>query len=162
MRSEQDIAQAINRYADTVKRLCFVYLKNRSDTEDVLQTVFLKYALHDDDFENETHKKAWIIRVTINACKDASKSFFRKRTVSLDEAFDIPSSSTQEQRETLDTVLALPEKYRTVIYLHYYEGYSAPEISKLIGKNTNTIYTLLNRAKNQLRKQLGGESYEAK
>lgn len=76
MRSNQEVNSAIERYADTVRRICFVHLKNYSDTEDIFQTVFLKYALSSAAFENEEHEKAWFIRVTINACKDLLKSFF--------------------------------------------------------------------------------------
>lgn len=76
MRSEEEANRAIGRYADTVRRICMVHLKNESDTEDIFQTVFLKYVLHSAPFESEEHEKAWIIRVTINACKDLMKSFF--------------------------------------------------------------------------------------
>lgn len=81
MRSEEAVREAIDRYADMVKRICFIHLKNEADTEDIFQTVFLKYAMSDVAFTNETHEKAWLIRVTLNACKDLLKSFFRKRTV---------------------------------------------------------------------------------
>lgn len=70
MRSEQEVNRAIERYSDTVRRLCMVYLKSDSDTEDIFQTVFLKYLLRSVPFENDEHEKAWFIRVTINACKD--------------------------------------------------------------------------------------------
>ena len=85
MRSEEEVNRAIERYSDTVKRLCFVHLKNDADTEDIFQNVFLKYVLSPVVFENSEHEKAWFIRVTINACKDLLKSFFRSRAVSLDE-----------------------------------------------------------------------------
>lgn len=85
MRSEEDVGEAIDQYGDMVKRLCVVHLKNEADTEDVFQTVFLKYARHTAPFHDEAHKKAWLIRVTLNACKDLLKSFFRKNTVSLNE-----------------------------------------------------------------------------
>ena len=102
-------------------------------------------------------KKAWLIRVTINACKDLLKSFFRSRTVSLDEVLEQPAELPPDHREVLEAVLSLPQKYRDVIYLHYYEGYSAPEIGRILKKNVNTVYTLLGRAKQQLRETLGGE-----
>ena len=76
MRSEQDTIRVIERYSDTVRRLCAVHLKNDADTEDIFQAVFLKYVLSSVSFENEEHEKAWFIRVTINACKDLLKSFF--------------------------------------------------------------------------------------
>ncbi len=158
MRSEQEINRAIERYADTVRRLCMIHLKNYADTEDIFQTVFLKYALSSVAFENEEHEKAWMIRVTINACKDLLKSFFRSRVTSLDTLMDQAIPDGQEHREVLQAVLSLPQKYRDVIYLHYYEGYSAPEIGSILGKNVNTIYTLLARSRQMLREKLGGEA----
>ena len=76
MRSEREAIKAIERYSDTVRRLCMIHLKNCADTEDIFQTVFLKYVLSSVTFESEEHEKAWFIRVTINACKDLLKSFF--------------------------------------------------------------------------------------
>ena len=144
MRSEQEVNAAIDRYADTVRRLCMLHLKNYADTEDIFQTVFLKYALHTAPFADGEHEKAWLIRVTLNACKDLLKSVFRSRTVALEAAANLP----------------LPKKYKDVVYLHYYEGYSAPEIAGLLHRNVNTIYTWLGRAKALLRTALeegGGE-----
>lgn len=151
---------AVERYADTVKRLCMVHLKNTADTEDIFQTVFLKYALSSAEFESREHEKAWFIRVTINACKDLLKSFFRSRTVSLDELAELPAEMSDDNREVLEAVLSLPDKYKEVVYLHYYEDYTAPEIGKILGKNVNTVYTLLNRARQLLREKLGGEADE--
>lgn len=157
MRKEQEINEAIERYADTVRRLCMLHLKNHADTEDIFQTVFLKYALHTEPFADAEHEEAWLIRVTINACKDLLKSFFRSRTVSLAEVLEQPAALAPDHREVVEAVLSLPQKYRDVIYLHYYEGYSAPEIGRILRKNVNTVYTLLGRAKQQLRETLGGE-----
>lgn len=157
MRSEEEAARAIERYGDMVRRLCLVHLKNPADTEDIFQNVFLKYVLSPVVFESPEHEKAWLIRVTINACRDLVKSFFRSRTVSLEELLDQPAPLSEEHREVLEAVLALPPKYRDAVYLHYYEGYTAAEIGKLLGKNTNTVYTLLNRAREQLRETLGGD-----
>ena len=157
MRSEEEAARAIGQYGDMVRRLCLVHLKNPADTEDIFQNVFLKYVLSPVVFESPEHEKAWLIRVTINACRDLVKSFFRSRTVPLEELLDQPAPLLEEHREVLEAVLALPPKYRDAVYLHYYEGYTAAEIGKLLGKNTNTVYTLLTRAREQLRKTLGGD-----
>lgn len=151
---------AVERYADTVKRLCMVHLKNTADTEDIFQTVFLKYALSSAEFESREHEKAWFIRVTINACKDLLKSFFRSRTVSLEVLAELPAELDEDKRYVLEAVLSLPDKYKEVVYLHYYEDYTAPEIGKILGKNVNTVYTLLNRARQMLREKLGGEADE--
>ena len=156
MRNEQETIRAIERYSDTVRRLCAVHLKNDADTEDIFQTVFLKYVLSSVSFENDEHEKAWFIRVTINACKDLLKSFFRSRTVSLDKVIEQPPELTEDYRDVLEAVFSLPQKYRDVVYLHYFEDYTAPQISSILGKNVNTVYTLLNRSKQMLREKLGG------
>lgn len=160
MRNEQEVDRAIELYADMIRRLCMIHLKNYSDSEDIFQTVFLKYVLSSAVFENEEHEKAWFIRVTVNACKDLLKSFFRSRTVSIDELVNEPEALTDDNTEVLDAVLALPSKYRNVVYLYYYEGYSAGEISRILGKNVNTVYTLLTRSRRLLKDMLGGEERE--
>ena len=157
MRSEQETVKAIERYADTVRRLCVIHLKNDADTEDIFQTVFLKYVLSSVSFEDGEHEKAWFIRVTINACKDLLKSFFRSRTVSLDEVLELPAALAPDHRDVWDAVFSLPQKYRDVVYLHYFEDYTAPQISRILGKNVNTVYTLLTRSKQMLREKLGDE-----
>lgn len=160
MRSEQEANRAIELYADTVRRLCMIHLKNHADTEDIFQNVFLKYVLSSTVFESEEHEKAWFIRVTINACKDLLKSFFHTRTVSIDEVIEQTAEMEAECTEVLEAVLSLPQKYREVVYLHYYEGYTAPQIGEVIGKKPNTVYTLLTRSKKLLKEKLGGEEHE--
>lgn len=98
----------------------------------------------------------WIIRVTANACKDLLRSFFRSRTVSLDVLIETPREMPEDHSDILEAVLALPEKYKDPIYLHYYEGYTAEEIGRILGKNTNTVYTLLTRARQMLKTRLEG------
>lgn len=157
MRSEAEVVRAVERYADMVKRICFYYLKNEADTEDVFQNVFLKYMMYDGLFSDEEHEKAWLLRVAINACKDYLKSFFRRNTVSLDVISEMAAEIPEDHREVMEAVLSLPEKYKDPIYLHYYEGYSAAEIGKILGKKENTVYSLLSRGRKLLKEKLGGE-----
>lgn len=159
MRGEQEVDRAIELYGDMIRRICLVHLKNEEDTADIFQTVFLKYLQSSAEFDSAEHEKAWFIRVTINACRDLLKSFFRSRTVSLEELLTVPAEIETDHSEVLEAVLSLPAKYKDVIYLHYYEGYTAVEISRLLHKNVNTIYTLLTRARGLLKEKLGGESY---
>lgn len=159
MQSEREVNRAIERYSDMVRRICLIHLQNSADTEDIFQTVFLKYVLRSMPFENEEHEKAWLIRVTVNACKDLRRSFFKSRTVSLDALLEVPAPSRQDHREVLEAVLSLPTKYKDVVYLHYYERYTAEEIGEILGKKTNTVYTLLTRARALLKEKLGGEEY---
>lgn len=160
MKSEQEVNRAIEKYADTVYRICLLHLKNHADAEDIFQNVFLKYVTYSKDFESEEHEKAWIIRVTVNACKDLKKSFFRSRVVSMEKIKNFQASQQENYSEVLEAVLSLPEKYKNPIYLYYYEQYSAVEIGKILGKNVNTIYTLLSRGKNILKDKLGGDDFE--
>lgn len=157
MRSEAEVDRAAEQYADTVWRICTVHLKNHADTEDIFQTVFLKYALRPGSFRDPEHEKAWFIRVTVNACRDLLRRFRRSPTVPLEALGDQPAPLPPDHREVLEAVQALPEQYRDVVYLHYYEGYTAPEIGRLLGRNVNTVYTLLTRSRELLRKRLGGD-----
>lgn len=159
MRSETQVNNAIELYSDTMRRICLLHLKNYHDAEDICQTVFIKYMCSDIEFESKEHEKAWIVRVTINACKDVLKSFFRTRTVSFNELICESDCISPESSSVLEAVLSLPPKYKNVVYLHYYEGYTAPEIGKILKKNTNTVYTLLTRAKALLKEELGGEEF---
>ena len=160
MRQESDVEQTIEQYADMIKHICFVYMKNESDTEDVFQDVFLKYALFSEPFQSEEHKKAWLIRVTVNRCKDLLRSFFRRYTCSLDEAMTVAAPERGDHSHVLEAVVRLPDKYKILVYLHYYEGYSAVEIAGILHKNVNTVYTHLARAKTELRTMLGGDEGE--
>ena len=154
MRSEEEASRAIDLYGDTVKRICMIHLKNYADTEDIFQTVFLKYVLKSPEFHSTDHEKAWIIRVTINACRDLLKSFFHSRTLPLDSLKEKPGEPAPDHSDVLEAVLALPSKYKDVIYLYYYEEYSAEEIGQILRKNTNTVYTLLIRGRQLLRSSL--------
>ena len=156
MCTEQETSRAIELYSDMIRRICLLHLKNHADTEDVFQEVFLKYVLRGAVFESVEHERAWLIRVTVNACKDLLKSLFRRKTVSLEVLSEEAASISSEQHATLEAVLALPEKYKDVIYLHYYEGYNAREIGRILKKKENTVYSLLSRGRELLRQELGG------
>lgn len=157
MRGEEDLTRAMEAYADMVRRICFVYLKNRHDTEDIFQDVYMKYLLFDGSFESSAHEKAWFIRVTINACTDYLRYLSRRKQVSLEVIAEEGEGMDTDSMGVLEIVLQLPDKYRNVIYLYYYEGYSAVEIAGILRKKENTIYTWLSRARELLKKELGGE-----
>lgn len=157
MKNPEEMNRAVEMYADMVRRICLVHLKNIHDTEDVFQNVFLKYMLYKDSFENEEHEKAWLVRVTVNACTDWLRSLSRRRWIPLESLLEEGNAPDNASWEVMEAVLQLPEKYRRVIYLFYYEGYSAVEIAEILGKKENTIYTWLSRARGILREKLGGE-----
>lgn len=141
----------VNAYGDMLLRLCFTYLRSIQDAEDIAQTVFLKYLTTEQDFTPE-HEKAWLIRTAVNACKDELRAF-RRRMAPLESAQnqavpEVPSSPV------LDAVMALPEKYRAVIYLHYYEGYAIGEIAELLGRSRSAVASQLSRGRQKLRRLL--------
>lgn len=158
MRNEQDAARAIELYAAMVRRISFLYLKNHADTEDIFQTVFLKYVLYSGLFESTEHERAWFARVTVNACKDQLRSFFRRYSAPLEDADAVAINVDSRDGELMEVVLSLPERYKTVIYLAYYEGYTASEIGGILRRSENTIYTWLSRGKKLLRAELGGDA----
>ncbi len=160
MKSDYELKRAVDRYADTVRRICLLYLKNYHDTEDIFQNVFLKYCLYNKEFQNDEHEKAWIIKVTVNACKDFLKSFYHKNIMPVEAIQDMAVNADNDQSFVLEAVLSLPQKYKDTVYLFYYEGYTASEISKITGKKENTIYTFLARARKLLKEMLGGEDFE--
>lgn len=157
MKSAEELSRVMEAYADMVRRICFVHLKSKHDTEDVFQNVYMKYLLYEDSFESAEHEKAWFARVTINSCTDWLRSLSRRKYVPLEIIAEESAELDETAPEILEAVLNLPEKYRNVIYLHYYEGYSAVEIAGILEKKENTVYTWISRAKEMLRKRLGGE-----
>lgn len=103
------------------------------------------------------HEKAWLLRVSINACKDYLKAFFRRNVVSLETLGEMEAETAEDYQEVLEAVLSLPAKYKDAIYLSYYEGYTAAEIGKILGKAENTVYSLLSRGRGMIKEKLGGE-----
>ena len=158
--TEEELSRIISTYTNSLVRLAFTYTKNVPDAEDVVQEVMIRLMTKKPWFENENHEKAWLIRVTINACHDLIRSFFRSKTVSLDAVSEQLSELSIPDRDVLEAVLSLPVQYKDVVYLYYYEGYSAVEIAGILHKKVNTIYTLLSRAKALLKKTLGGNDFE--
>ena len=147
------LEQTIEKYSNMVYRLAMARTRNIETSEDVYQEVFLRLARKMPEFESEEHKKAWLIRVTINCSKSILNSSFIKHRADLDENL---SFETPEMHDIYYAVLNLPIKYRTVIHLYYYENYSIKEISKILKLNENTIKTRLSRARQKLEKTVKG------
>ena len=140
----------VNLYADMILRISWQYLKQTCDAEDICQTVFLKYLSSNPVFDSMEHEKAWIIRTTINACKDHLKSAFFRRTVALDDAAQIAAPAVPDTW-LLDAMKELPEKYRICLYLYYYEEYSAREIAQVMGVSESAVGQYLARGRRKLR-----------
>ncbi len=153
------IERLLENYSAMLIKLAFTYVKNTPDAEDIVQDVFVSLMNRGKNFENEEHEKAWLLRVTINKCKNHLKASRNRLQVPLGE--DI-GYLPKEESDIMITVLELPEKYRAVIHLFYYEGYSINEIARLLAKRPATIGTWLSRGRDLLRTKLaGGFEYES-
>lgn len=147
----EQVEEKVRKYANHVYRLAISILKNKEEAEDVFQEVFIKFYYKAPKFLEEEHEKAWILRVTINTCKDKLRSaWFRKKE---ELAEDIPYV-TPEEDATYYEVMKLPEKYRVVIYLFYYEGYKITEISQILNTKESTVKSQLDRARDLLKEKL--------
>jgi len=148
----EDIYQ---RHVDTVYRVCFAYMKNVPDTEDMVADTFYKLVKSGAKFESAEHEKAWLIRTASNNCKNSLKHWWRKRSP-IEDAAHIPGEGSPQVDELLGLVIALPDKYKTVVYLYYYEGHTGAEIAAILRKPQSTIRNCLHDARKILRTKLGG------
>ena len=146
---------AARRYQNMVYRTALHALGSPQDADDAVQEVFLRLFRCGGAFDGEEHLRRWLLRVTVNCCRDALKSPWRKRRVSWEEAPEIPVFDRPEQTALYQEVMALPEKYRTALYLFYYEELSVREIGALLGVGESTVTTRLARARQRLRERLG-------
>lgn len=135
-----------------VYRLAYSYLKNQADSEDAAQESFLRLMKQEKPFRDAGHVKAWLIVTVSNVCKDMLRRKQRQE-LELDEARD-QMAKPETDRELLETILRLPEKYKTVIYLYYYEGYSVREIADMLKLTAEAVKTRLRRARAMLRVDL--------
>ena len=145
-------SEAFKRYSDMVYRLAFARVKNKYDADDILQEVFLRFIKVKEKVNNEDHAKALLIRITINCSKSLLSSSWFKRTEPLSETLSV----SDKEIDTLDAVLRLPQKYRTVIHLHYYMGYSIDEIATILKSKPSTVKSQLHRARQKLKIDLEG------
>lgn len=143
---------AFKQYTDTVYRVALHNTVNFSDAEDVTQEVFIKLLETNKAFHDSEHLKAWLIRVTVNLCRDKMKRMSRETLVE-DVVY---KNSDEAETDILKAVKSLPENYRNTIYLHYYEGYTAKEIGKILDAKENTVLSWLSRGREALRKELDG------
>ncbi len=148
-----DEKSTIKKYSNMVYRLAYSLLKTRCDADDIHQEVFIKYLSRRPVFENEQHAKAWFIRVTVNMCKNFWKSAWRQRVIALE---DFRDEATQEAKasELIETVKLLPQKYRVVIHLFYYEEMNVEEIAQILGLKSSNVRTQLTRARRKLKEML--------
>lgn len=149
-----DFAAFYERHFRAIYRICLTYMKNTADAEDCTEDVFVKVLGGDFRFHDEGHERAWLTVTAMNLCKDRLKHWWR-RVGSIDDADEATDDGIRTD-ETLRAVMALPVKYKDVVYLHYYMDYKTDEIAAMLKKPPSTIRNHLREARELLKKQLGG------
>ena len=144
----------ITRNENKIYKIALAIMGNKTDSEDIVQDVFVKLFEKQPHFESAEHETAWLIRVTVNMCKSELRSFKRKHIVPLLE--DYPAHN-ESQYELVDAITKLAPKYRTVIHLFYYEGYSTHEIAEITNQKDSTVREQLTRARRLLKDVLEGD-----
>lgn len=156
-RTNKEITEIYRRQVKTVFRVCMLFFYgNASDAEDAVQATFLKLMKDETRFRSTEHERAWLIVTAGNVCKDMRKSGWRT-LVELDEDALLLRQAGPGPDETLQSVMALPGKYKTAVFLHYYEGYSAKEIARCMGKAEPTVRRYLAAGRALLRQALKEE-----
>ncbi|WP_243277835.1 RNA polymerase sigma factor [Clostridium yunnanense] len=151
-----NFSQKYKLYSSMLFKVCMIYLGNKEDAEEAVQESFLKLIYKSPEFINNEHEKAWLIRVTINVCKDMLRSIWRKRVVSIEDIQRYYDSS--EEIEIMEEIIRLPSKYKDVIYLYYFEDYSIKDISKILKVTESAVKMRLKRGRDTLKIELEGEA----
>ena len=144
----------VERWGDSLYRAAFAVCRNPQDAEDVVQETLLAYYRSDKEFDSDEHIRAWLIRVAVNKAKNATICFWRRNRRSLEDYMESLTFEADSDRELLDAVLRLPERYRIVLHLFYYEDYSIKELAALLKLGEGTVKSRLSRARAMLREQL--------
>ena len=152
IRGKDAFSFAFTQYTDTVYRVAVHNTRCKSDAEDVTQEVFVKLLESSKKFKDGEHLKAWLIRVTLNECRTLMRKYSRET----EQSAEIADCAVYDGDSVLEAVKALPENYRNAIYLHYYEGYTAKEIGKILDSKENTVLSWLSRGRAALRKEMIG------
>lgn len=149
--TQEDVRNIVERYSDMVYKIALSYTRDKTVAEDILQEVLIKYMTASHEFHDEEHKKAWIIRVTVNECNRYFRSAWNRKKLPLE---DIYSFDDPEKHEVFYAVMELPMKYRIIIHLYYYEELSVKEIAKLMRMKENTVTSRLYRGRKLLKEIL--------
>ena len=156
-RSNTKLLAIYNRNVDSVYRLCYSFMKNRADAEDLTQETFLKLLAQKCAFENERHERAWLIVTSSNLCKDSLKKWWRHQE-RIEDHQELGYEQAYADPAIRKAILSLKPDYKTVVYMYYYEGYSTAEIARYLNCPEATVRSRLSRARAQLRSILGGDA----
>ena len=150
--TDRDIERVVTQYADTLYRLCLVIIRNEADAADAVQDTFYKYITKSPSFRESEHEKAWLLRVATNISKNYRRFALMHNHVDIETLYDLQKE--QQEYHLMDAINKLPEDYRAVIHLHYYEGYTAKEIASILGISHATTLKRLERGRTQIRKMI--------
>ncbi len=150
----EDFEALVTKHENRLYRTALAITGNKSDAEDLVQEAFIRAYEKAPEFQTEEHEKAWLIRVTVNLCHDLMRSPWRRRIMPLLDSYP---AAEPKQDELLEEIMRLPARYRTVLHLFYYEGYSVRDISQLTGQRESTIRSQLTRARQKLKARLQEE-----
>ena len=152
--ADTDLEQTIDEYSDMLYKICFLILKNENDVKDVLQETFIKYMTKSPDFKSEDHKKAWLIKVSQNKCKEFLRFHKRHAAVPLDEveeSISVTEGMDAYTTSILGLIWNLKYKLKSVVILYYIEGYSVKEVAQILGISESAVKKRLERARKELR-----------
>lgn len=153
----QPVQELMERYRNNLFVAAFQICKNHEDAEDIVQETFLQYHTSKKEYESEEHIRAWLLRVAINKAKNVNLTFWRRNKQPLEDYIETLTFETKEAGDLFETVLALPEKYRVVIHLFYYEEYSVQEIAGVLKLSESNVKVRLSRGRKMLKEALKEE-----
>lgn len=157
-RTSEEVTDIYHRHVDMVYKICFLFMKNAEDAEDVVQSTFIKLMEASIVFNDSEHEKAWLIVTAQNQCRNNLKHWWRRLWTDIDSVDNQVTAYETHHDETLHQVLSLPTKYKMPIYLYYYEGYSSKEISIMLSIKESTIRSQLRTGRQLLKIKIGGEA----
>jgi len=162
LRTDKEFLALYERNVNRIYRICYLHLRSTADAQDATQTVFYKFIRSGKTFASEEHEKAWFIVTARNHCRDMFKLPWRRAYVAcIDDFAETVADKRNDYSELMDALMRLPVKYKEVLYLHYFEGYTAKEIAGLLKRNENTVYTQMAKGRERLKKDLGEDDENA-
>ena len=153
-RASEDFESFYLRHYQAIYRLCYAFMKNPQDAEDCAEDAFVRAIVRDAEFENERHERAWLSTTAMNICKDKLKHWWRQKVSDIDSApeiCDTKAEADEALRQIRDQVMELPDKYKEVVWLYYFEGYSTDEIASILARPPSTVRNQLRDARGKLK-----------
>lgn len=154
MNSQNDVNMQFealyDKYAHKLYRLALVNVQNTTDAEDIVHDVFIKYFENLPDFKDKHHEEGWFVQVTVNACRDFSRKKAHRNHDNIDDMHHLKSEE-KEDSSIMHSLSLVPERYRTVLVLHYLEGYSVAEVGKMTGLSQSAVKMRLSRGREHLK-----------